>query len=222
MRFVAALAALLLAITSTPATAATAATRTYSFNRAPLNRDWAVYNDQPYTHVPSFVSVSRGALHVRTSGRSGSGLCLCRGPRSTVAPFARWDVRARASRDADHGFAIMLWPDRGTWPAAGEIDLAEFPGTRRNVLQTTVHYTAANRQITRFTKGDFTRWHTYSVIWRRTSLSYLLDGRRVMRVTKRIAIPTGPMHLAIQAGPDVAKPSATRAHLDVDWVRITR
>ena len=205
--------------TATPAIAATTSSRTYTFNR--LNPDWAVY-DNGSVRVPALVSVSHGVLHVATSGRKGSGLCLCRGPRSTVAPFARWDVRARATRNADHGFAIMLWPDAGTWPAAGEIDLAEFPGPQRNLLQTTVHYTAANRQITKFTKGDFTRWHTYSVIWRRASLAYLLDGRTVMTVRNTAAIPTGPMHLAIQAGPDDAQPSATRARVDVDWVRVTR
>jgi hypothetical protein len=202
-------------------TAAGAATwhRTYTFNR--LSHDWSVYNNGA-ARVRSLLSVSNGALHVATVGAKGSGLCLCRAGRNTVAPYARWDVRARASRNADHGFAIMLWPDKGRWPVAGEIDLAEFPGTRRNLLQTTVHYGATNRQVTRFTKGDFTKWHTYSVIWRRASLTYLLDGRRVMRITDPVKIPTGPMHLALQAGPDVAHPSATRARLDVDWVRITR
>ncbi len=197
-------------------------TATYQFIGTTLNHDWAVYDNagaQP--RVPSLVTVSHGALHVATNGAQGSGLCLCRGSRNTIAPYGRWDVRARASRNADHGFAIMLWP-QGQWPAAGEIDLAEFPGKRRNILQTTVHYTSANRQFTKFTKGDFTRWHTISVIWRRTSLNYLLDGRSVMRVTTPAAIPSGPMHMAIQAGADTSKPSATRAQLDVDWVKITR
>jgi hypothetical protein len=207
-----------LAIANLAADAATTSSRTYFFGRAPLNHDWAKYANS--TRAASLVWVKSGRLHVATAGARGSGLCLCRGPRSTVAPFARWDVRARATRNADHGFAIMLWPDSGSWPSAGEIDLAEFPGTERNLLQTTVHYTASNRQITKFTKGDFTRWHTYSVIWRRASLTYLLDGRTVMRVTRAAAIPTGPMHLAIQAGPDVAHPSATRARLDVDWVHV--
>lgn len=220
-----AVAVLVLALGIGPAMPAATAhraawTATYQFIGTRLNGDWAVYNAGT-SRVPSLVSVSGGALHVTTVGARGSGLCLCRGAHNTIAPYGRWDVRARASRNADHGFAIMLWP-QGRWPAAGEIDLAEFPGKRRNILQTTVHYTAANRQITKFTKGDFTRWHTVSVIWRRTSLNYLLDGRSVMRVTTPIAIPSGPMHMAIQAGADTSRPSATRARLDVDWVKITR
>lgn len=221
MRFAALAAVVVLVapvVSASPASAATTR-RTYSFTR--LDHDWAVYDNPPTARVPSLVGVAGGELHVRTTGRKGSGLCLCRGPAYTEAPYARWDVRARASRNADHGFAIMLWPN-GTWPEAGEIDLAEFPGRGRRLLQTTVHYTAANRQITKFTKGDFARWHTYSVIWRATSLTYLLDGRTVMRVTNPVAIPRGKMHLAIQAGPDAAKPSATQAHLDVDWVRVAR
>lgn len=226
-RIVLALLAAALVLGLAPSASAATWSRTYTFNATTrLNPAWVRYDttwtNQPDTRVPSLVTVSNGALHVATTAGKGSGLCLCHGVHNTVAPFGRWDVRARASRNADHGFAIMLWPDAGGWPRTGEIDLAEFPGRSRSMLQTTVHYTAANRQITKFTKGDFTKWHTYSVVWRRTSLTYLLDGRTVMRVTKAAAIPTGPMHLALQAGPDVAHPSATRAHLDVDWVRITR
>jgi hypothetical protein len=222
MKRLAVLTVLALVLPLSIASAATTSSRTYSFNSAPLNHDWAKYDTGSNARVASLVWVKSGRLHVAAAGGRGSGLCLCRGPRSTVAPYGRWDVRARASRNTDHGFAIMLWPDSGSWPSAGEIDLAEFPGTERNVLQTTVHYSSSNRQVTHFTSGDFTRWHTYSVIWKRSSLTYLLDGRTVMHVTRAAAIPHGPMHLAIQAGADDAHPSATRARLDVDWVRVRR
>ncbi len=201
---------------------------TYTFDGTSLDTDWAVYNStyssQPDARVPSLVTVSGGALHVMTDGAQGSGLCLCHGTGKPSVPYGRWDVRARASSNADHGFAILLWPNAENWPVGGELDIAEFPGTLRNRLQTTVHYGASNRQYTAFTSGDFTAWHTYSVVWTPTSVTYLLDDVPVMTVTDPAAIPTGAMHLAIQAGVDngVKTPSDTSAGLDVAWVKIYR
>lgn len=199
---------------------------TYTFPGTTLSSDWGVYNttntSTPNARVPSLVTVSDGALHVTTSGAKGSGLCLCRVASDVYAAYGRWDVRARAGANADHGFAILLWPHTGTWPQAGEIDLAEFPGATRSVLQTTVHYSTTNRQYTSFTSGDFTAWHTYSVIWTPTSLTYLLDDVPVMTVTDPAAIPSGPMQLAMQAGPNGSTPSDTSATLDVAWVKIYR
>jgi hypothetical protein len=188
---------------------------------------WVVYDttntSDPHARVPSLVSVSHGVLHVMTTGDQGSGLCLCGPTAKPAKPYGRWDVRARASVNADHGFAILLWPNSNRWPQDGEIDFAEFPGENRSLLQTTVHYGADNHTIMKFTHGDFARWHTYSVVWRPSALTFLLDGRTVLRVTDRAAIPSTPMHLALQAGVDsgVSIPSDTTATLDVTQVRVS-
>jgi beta-glucanase (GH16 family) len=199
---------------------------TYTFTGTTLDPDWGVYNtaysSNPDARVPSLITVSDGALHVTTSGKQGSGLCLCTGSGKPTVPYGRWDVRARAEADADHGFAVLLWPNAENWPVGGELDLAEFPGATRSVLQTTVHYGSTNRQYTAFTSGDFTAWHTYSVIWTPSSVTYLLDDRPVMTVTDPAAIPTGAMHLGLQAGANSSTPSATTATLDVEWVKIYR
>lgn len=190
--------------------------------------DWVVYDttrsSDPHARVPSLVSVSHGVLHVTTTGDQGSGLCLCGPSAEPARPYGRWDVRARASVNPDHGFAILLWPNSNRWPRDGEVDIAEFPGDNRSLLQTTLHYGAANHRIMHFTHGDFARWHTYSVVWRRSVLEFLLDGRTVLRVTDRAAIPSTPMHLALQAGINagVATPSDTSATLDVTRVRVSR
>ncbi len=104
--------------------------RNYAFTG--LSSDWAVYDTThskaPSARVPSLVTVSGGALHVATVGAKGSGLCLCRNAAKPTKPYGRWDIRARVSKNADHGFAMLLWPNAENWPVGGEIDMAEFPG----------------------------------------------------------------------------------------------
>jgi licheninase len=214
------------AVSATPTPSGPTLVHTYTFTGTSLDPDWGVYNSayggNPDARVPALITVSGGALHVTTSGRQGSGLCLCKGSGKPTTPYGRWDVRARASADADHGFAMLLWPNAENWPLGGEIDMAEFPGALRAVLQTTVHYGATNRQYTTFTGGDFTAWHTYSVIWTPASITYLLDDKAVMTVTDPAAIPTAAMHLGLQAGANSGTPSDTSATLDVAWVKIYR
>jgi hypothetical protein len=200
--------------------------RNYAFTG--LSSDWAVYDTThskaPSARVPSLVTVSGGALHVATVGAKGSGLCLCRNTGKPTKPYGRWDIRARASKNADHGFAMLLWPNAENWPVGGEIDLAEYPDAARSRVQATVHYGAKNREYVGFLSGSFTTWHTYSVVWTSTSIIYSVDGRRFLTVHDRAAIPKGAMHLVLQAGANsgIRAAADTRATLDVDWVKVYR
>jgi hypothetical protein len=195
------------------------------FTAQALDPKWAVYNSrwsrEPQARVPSLVNAAGGALHVRSAGRSGSGLCLCRAGGSPSLPYGRWEVRARMSANADHGFAILLWPNAENWPTGGEIDLAETPGNRRKV-QFTVHYGATNKQRVYFFPGNFTTWHTFALDWTPTAIRYAVDGKVLVTITDRAMFPRGPMHLALQAGADSRRPTDTTASLDVDWIRYYR
>ena len=199
--------------------------RSIQFNH-PLSRQWGVYDSawsgDPYSRVPSLVTVSGGVLHVKTTYRSGSGLCLCVDGGNPAKPYGRWVIRARATRNSDHGFAIMLWPVAEDWPRGGEIDIAEFPTADRKHVAFTVHYGTANLQIARNFTGDFAKWHNYAVVWTPTFIQYRIDGRVLTTVTDRAAIPSRPMHLALQGGTTVANPSHTSSTLDVAWVRSYR
>ncbi len=202
--------------------------RTYTFAGSTLSPNWAVYDTthstSPVARVPSLVTTSGGVLHVATVGAKGSGLCLCRKPAMPTKPYGRWDIRARVSKNTDHGFAMLLWPNAENWPIGGEIDLAEFPGAARSRVQAAVHYGADNRKHVGFVSGSFTTWHTYSVVWTATSITYSIDGRPFFTVRDRVAIPKGPMHLVLQAGVNsgVRAATNTRAALDVDWVKVYR
>lgn len=200
--------------------------QSYDFTTASVLSDqWAVYNSawsgDPYARDPRMVTVSNGALHVATKGMSGSGLCLCKNGGSPRLPYGRWDVRARAGFSSDHGFALMLWPNAENWPVGGEIDLAEFPTGKRSAMTFTVHYGANNQQIHDRFSGNFTQWHTYSVEWLPSGIRYWLDGVLRATITLPAAIPTGSMHLAIQAGTDPRAKyvGPTGASFDVAWVK---
>ena len=91
-------------------------------------------------------------------------------------------------------------------------------------MQAAVHDGADNRKHVGFVSGSFTTWHTYSVVWTATSITYSIDGRPFFTVRDRVAIPKGPMHLVLQAGVNsgVRAATNTRAALDVDWVKVYR
>lgn len=202
--------------------------RTYAFSGPSLSSDWVVYDTtrttSKFARVPSLVTLSGGALHVGTDGAKGSGLCLCHNGAKPTKPYGRWDIRAKVSKNADHGFAMLLWPNAENWPRGGEIDMAEFPGNARSRVQATVHYGANNREHVGFLSGSFTTWHTYSVTWTAKSITWSVDGRPFFTVKDPVAIPKGAMHLVLQAGVNSGVRSATntRAALDVDWVKVYR
>jgi Glycosyl hydrolases family 16 len=198
---------------------------TYGFS-GPLSDQWGVYDSSwsgdPYSRVPSLVSVSDGMLHVATDNRSGSGLCMCVNGGNPTKAYGRWDIRARASKNSDHGFAVMLWPVAEDWPAGGEIDIAEFPSADRNRVEFTLHYGANNSRILQGFPGDFTKFHTYSVEWTPSYIRYWIDGKVLTTVTDPAAIPDRPMHLALQAGANTDNPSNTSSVLDVAWIKAYR
>lgn len=206
------------------ASAATSSGKVYTFSGARLGGQWGIYNStyggDANARVPALVTVSGNQLHVATRGIAGSGLCLCMQGGSPRKPYGRWIVRARASANNDHGFAIQLWPNAEDWPAGGEIDLAEYPTGARNLVDFTVHYGAANNQIHRQFRGSFSDWHNYSVRWAPHFIAYRIDGRLLATIRNQAAIPTRPMHLAFLAGPEqTGAASPTQAVLDVAWVK---
>jgi beta-glucanase (GH16 family) len=177
---------------------------------------------------PSHVVVRRGILRLETYRDGGrwvsGGLSSARGLKQT---YGRYDVRFRM--DAGRGVAgvLLLWPVRDHWPP--EIDFAEAGGTtrKRDHMTATLHYGAANRQIQRSVRADFTRWHRMGVEWTPKRLVYRLDGRTWATVASP-HVPAEPMELDLQtqAGtcgdryapcPDASTPA--RVTMYVDWVR---
>ena len=209
---------------TSPASAAfTKLKAAYTFSGTRPGKDWSVYNSaftgKPYLRDPGYTSVFGNVLRVTSWGRVGSGLCLCGAKATPTAPFGRWEVRAKVNPNADHGVAILLWPNAGGWPKAGEIDLAEFDAARTKVAFA-IHYDAKNLQKQTYVAGDYTTWHTFTVDWNSKGLAYYIDDKLICITVDKAVIPTAAMHLAMQAGPNsVSKATSTSTTLDVAWVR---
>jgi beta-glucanase (GH16 family) len=205
---------------------------THGLNEA----SWGRYSGQPGGDPggwwePSHVVVENGILRLETYRDSrvrgrwvSGGLSSARALRQT---YGKYEIRFRM--DSGRGVAgiLLLWPVRDRWPP--EIDFAEDGGTRssRSAMSATLHYGAANHQIQRTVRADFTRWHTMGVEWTPGKLVYTLDGRAWGTVKSRF-VPREPMELDMQtqAGtcgnryapcPDHSTPAQVALH--VDWVR---
>jgi beta-glucanase (GH16 family) len=141
--------------------------------------------------------------------------------------YGKYEVRFRMDRGRGVAGILLLWPSRGGWPP--EIDFAEDGGmsSSRSSMSATLHYGAANHQIARSVRADFTRWHTMAVEWTPGQLVYKLDDR-AWGVVKSPHVPAVPMELDLQAQagtcgdpyapcPDSTTPA--NVELQVDWVR---
>lgn len=175
----------------------------WTFPGSTLGPQWSIYNS-PGTSTsdsrnPDNVWVSGGLLHLRTDGDQGAGVCLCRGSGQPGQAYGRWDIYARVPVDAHHDYAILLWPNPGAPKDGEELDIAEFPGPNKTVLQNTVHLGPGDNKHTHFTNGNFSGWHKYSVVWTPKSLTFWVDDNLVWTADPSWS-PYDAMHLVIQAG----------------------
>ncbi|MCU1599607.1 MAG: exsH [Frankiales bacterium] len=142
-----------------------------------------------------------------------------------ASTYGKYEVRFKLSKAPGVAYALLLWPANGSWPSAGEIDFAEDGGGDRATTTSTLHYGAANTQVQRTVRADFTQYQTVGVEWTPGKLVYTLNGKRWATVTGA-EVPTGPMRLAMQleAGkgtrwsPAPSKATPSTVDMVVDWV----
>jgi beta-glucanase (GH16 family) len=207
-------------------------------------RRWAVYDSTATNGVsrwsPSMVSVADGELRIVGQGRDpdghgniSGGLCWCNGSGNQT--YGMWQVRARFERGTGYGQALLLWPTSDNWPQEGELDFVETPHADKKSAALTVHWGTDNQIDYRWVGGDFTQWHTYTVVWRPGLVQMLIDDKVYYDSTTSSVhpqIPDHPMHLAIQQepgpldAPDWVPPpgrdTPDTVTLHIDWVRLYR
>jgi beta-glucanase (GH16 family) len=205
------------------------------FNDGLRSSRWATYSGQPGGDpggwwAPSHVVVAHGILNLETyrdarfGGRWVSGgVSSARALRQT---YGKYEVRLRMDRGKGVAMVALLWPVRNQWPP--EIDFAENGGetpTRKSVTAT-LHYGAANNQIQRTVRANFTKWHLLGVEWTPSLLVYTLDGHP-WAIVRNSAVPSQAMEFDVQAqagtcgDPYAPCPNATtprRVTFQIDWV----
>jgi len=158
---------------------------------------WDVYNSKGNGGVglrrPSAITIDNQTLRITARGDVSGGLS-----QKFSQTYGRWVVRAKMEKGNGYGPALLLWPDSEKWPEDGEIDFLELPKGDRSEAQLTSHWGADNSQMAHSVQGDFSQWHTYTIDWLPDRLVFYIDDIEQWRVTDARAIPTKPMHLALQ------------------------
>lgn len=100
--------------------------------------------------------------------------------------YGRFEVRAQFPNVTVAGLqeTLWLWPVNdtkyGAHPASGEIDFAEAYSTRSDLNIPYIHYLPAtpdpNVTTSNCTIGDLSAFHTYTLVWKSTSLTIAVDG----------------------------------------------
>ena len=203
---------------------------------------WSPYDSTSTNGVsrwsPSMLRVASGELRIAGQGRDpdgdgnvSGGLCWCKHHQT----YGMWQVRARFEAGLGYGQALILWPDSNHWPEDGELDFAEAPTAAKESVAFTVHWGDNNRVDYARASGDFTQWHTYTVVWKADSVRMLIDDKTYYdssTSSRNPQIPHSSMHLAIQQEPGPLDPSdwvpnpgpgtPDQVTMHIDWVRIYR
>jgi hypothetical protein len=168
------------------------------------------------------LSVAGGMMdmHVHTDA---SGVCMVANalPRISLTgsqTYGMYSIRFRADAVPGYKAVFLLWPDDGH---SGEIDFPE--GNLDQTMQAFLHPVAGGALRARYASGaSWTSWHTATVKWLATSLTFILDGKIVGTATTQI--PRASMHWSIRAESDLQgapKPPATSAgNVQVDWASV--
>jgi hypothetical protein len=181
-------------------------------------------------YMPSkVVSISNSVMNLRLHTENGIHMVAAPVPTIPAAPgseggllYGRYVVRFRADAVPGYKTAWLLWPDPKNWPEDGEIDFPE--GDLSGDIGGFVHYqggTSGSDQAAFDTDATYTRWHTATITWLPSRVTFQLDGTTLGTVTSRI--PNTPMHWVIQTETSIgaAPPaSSAAANVQIDWVAV--
>jgi hypothetical protein len=142
------------------------------------------------------------------------GICQCGASQVYGAYFVRSRITGSGPNEVE-----LLWPLTNKWPP--EIDFSE-TGDKVTATTASVHFGAKNTVVRRSVKANMKRWHTWGVIWTRTSITYTLDGRVWGVFTEGIDIPKVRMTLDVEQVTHCPRSDCPTAqqNMYVDWVAV--
>lgn len=141
------------------------------------------------------------------------GLCQC----GVALRYGAYFVRSRITGPGPNE-AEVLWPKANVWPP--EIDFNETGGSIVSTT-TSVHFGRQNHIVRSFVKIDMTQWHTWGVIWTRSSIVYTVDGRVWGTFSTFADVPHIPMTLDFEQRQICSENRQCPTHavsMQVDWV----
>lgn len=156
-----------------------------------------------YLHSVNGVPQGAGPVPLINSGRWGGQV------------YGRFSIRFTADPVSGYGAGWLLWPDSGDWND-GEIDFPE--GGFANTVQAFNH-NIGNAKVNSLvvdTATPWTGWHTATIDWKPSSISFILDGKVIGTDTRNI--PTKPLHWVLQNGTSGPVSTTSSGHVLIDWV----
>jgi beta-glucanase (GH16 family) len=202
-----------------------------------------------YTARPVNVSLNGAGQLAITARRETNTLC------GKQRDYTSGRIDTRGKRTWQYGTveariklpdALGAWPAfwavgyPGTWPAAGEIDMLEYPESspsRQLKAHQGLHADTSSGAHCSYGGHDQTAlvpwwldWHVYAIDWRKDVIEWFIDGVRVWRVTPgykpgchwQFNRPFGLLlNVAVGGWGGTPISSQFPAVMLVDWVRVT-
>lgn len=156
------------------------------------------YGRTCFVDSPEVLAVRRGRLVISVVEGSWR-LCGVRAPFLTrwsgamigtkghfSQAFGRFEIRAKLPTATDPGVHGGFWMypvehTYGRWPASGEIDVAEWWSRDPQEVLPSLHYNGrrkAEDSGRHCRVADPTVFHTYTLVWGRDTMRFLIDGDR--------------------------------------------
>jgi beta-glucanase (GH16 family) len=178
------------------------------FPGSAYSNTWKVYADgwldtakNGEYYPSSVVSVQNGMLNMYLHTENGihmvSAVEPILQPGGAGLLYGRYTVRFKADPVAGYKATWLLWPDSEMWPSDGEIDFPE--ADLNGTIDAFMHWqngTSGSSQDAYSTSTTYASWHTATIEWLPTSVTFIMDGQVIGRSTSNI--PNTPMHLVLQ------------------------
>ena len=180
------------------------------------------------TYVPGqVVSIHNGMMDLYL--HTANGVHLVAAPEPVIPgagpggglTYGMYEVRFKAQPVPGYKTAWLLWPDSNQW-SDGEIDWPE--GNLNATMGAFMHHVGdPEAQDAYLTSATYGTWHTATIEWTPSAVTFLLDGKVTGSSTGTSLIPRTPMHWVLQTETQLSggPPSDSAAgHVDIDWVAV--
>ena len=195
----------------------------------PYAAKWLSYTGFPDSshkgwYDQSIISAQDGVLDLFLHTKNGVALGAAPVPLVNGAwggqSYGRFSVRMKSDALPGYGIGFLLWPDSEVW-SDGEID---FPEGGLDTVPHAYNHCLDNPAVNCLVVNGSTKysdWHTYTIDWTPSKLSFLIDGAEIGSTTSNI--PSKPLHWVMQVATTGVTPDpAIAGHLLIDWATIYR